>query len=161
VVVDGARAQEQLCGDLAVGEAVRDKPGDLPFSRGEPGSGERVGLAGGLAGGRQLGLGAVGPRNRAQPLEQLQRRMQVGARVAAPALPPQPLAVQQVGAGPLQRRQRRCAADRLAEGLIRVAFAEQGLCPGRRRARADRCIPADTAAAGLGGTGWLRRSRSW
>src|SRR5215472_6319176 len=52
----------------------------------------------------QLGLGAAGPRDRAQPLEQLQRRMQAGARVAALPLPPQRLAVEQVGAGPLQRR---------------------------------------------------------
>jgi hypothetical protein len=64
VIVHGARTQVQLRRDLAVGQAVGDKPGDLEFLRGEPGQREGVAPAGGLAGGAQLGLGALGPGNR-------------------------------------------------------------------------------------------------
>ena len=52
--------------------------------------------------------------------------MQVGARFGAPAFPPQPLAVEQLGACPLKRRQCRRALDRLAEGLIGAAFETRG-----------------------------------
>lgn len=50
VVVDGARAQEELGGDLPVGGALADEPGDLEFLRGELTEGARVALATGFRG---------------------------------------------------------------------------------------------------------------
>jgi hypothetical protein len=67
-VVDGARAEEKLRRDLAVGQAVGHEPGDLQLLRGEPGHSEGVALAGGLAGGAQLALGAPGSRSGSQSL---------------------------------------------------------------------------------------------
>src|SRR5262249_17674145 len=60
VVLDGARADEQLGGDLRVGEAVAGQAGDLGLLRGERVARFHGALAGGLAGGGQLAAGPLG-----------------------------------------------------------------------------------------------------
>jgi hypothetical protein len=56
-------------------------------------------------------------------------------------------------------RRRRADRDWCVEGGQRVHRRLRGVCPGRR-ARADRSVPASTAAAGWRWDGWPRRSRS-
>src|SRR4051794_30928695 len=51
VVFDGARAHEQLGGDLGVGQAVTGESGDLGLADGEPGGGIGGAFAYSLAGG--------------------------------------------------------------------------------------------------------------
>src|SRR5690348_10937458 len=51
VEVDGAGAEEQLCGGVPVGQALPNERGDLPFLGGELCRGGDVAAAGGLAGG--------------------------------------------------------------------------------------------------------------
>src|SRR5918993_4605731 len=69
VVVDGPAAEEQLGADLAVGPALADQADDLELLGGELAEGAGVALAGGLAGGPELGPGPPGPGCRPQPLE--------------------------------------------------------------------------------------------
>jgi hypothetical protein len=62
VILDGARADEQLGADLGVGEAVAGGPGDLGLLGGELAAGLDGAFAGALAGGRQLSARALGER---------------------------------------------------------------------------------------------------
>src|SRR4029450_1435169 len=55
VVAHGARAQQQLGGDVAVGQPLRGEPGDLQLLRGEPGQAGPARPGGGGAGGGGLG----------------------------------------------------------------------------------------------------------
>src|SRR3954454_3540026 len=59
VPFDGAGGQEELGADLGVGEAFYGQPDDRGLLRGEFGRGRGGALAGSLAGGGQLALGAV------------------------------------------------------------------------------------------------------
>src|SRR6516164_1386831 len=114
VVIDGTRAEIQLRGDLAVGQALRDQPGDLQFLWCELVQGQAVALAGGFPGCPQLCCGAVLPRQRPELVEQLSRREQVSAGFLPPALSPQPLAVKQFGASAPERGQGRTCGKCLA-----------------------------------------------
>ena len=58
VVLDRARAHEQLSGDLGVGQAAAGQPSDLSLPYGEPGRGLRGALADSLAGRMQLARGS-------------------------------------------------------------------------------------------------------
>src|SRR5258708_25773332 len=60
VVLDGARAHEQLGGDLRVGQAVGGQPGDLGLPGGQLEGGLGGALAYSLAGGPQLARGPLG-----------------------------------------------------------------------------------------------------
>src|SRR5215472_4041153 len=64
VVVDRAWAEEQLRGDVAVGQAAGDQAGDLEFLRCQLVHGGGTPLAGGFSRRSQLGLGPLGPGHR-------------------------------------------------------------------------------------------------
>jgi hypothetical protein len=106
VVVDRTRTEVEPCGDVPVGQALGDKPGDLEFLRCQLVQRGGIAFARGLAGSPQFGFGAFLPENGAEPVEQFQRRAQMGACLLAPPFASQPLAEQQFGTGPLKRRQR-------------------------------------------------------
>src|SRR5215211_1202639 len=103
VVVDGAPTQEELGADLAVGAALPHQLDDLELLGGELAEGRRVALAGGLAGGPQLGPGPLRPGGGLQPLEALQGAAQVGPGLTAAPGPAQRLPVGQLGPGQVER----------------------------------------------------------
>jgi hypothetical protein len=98
VVLHGALADEQTSGDLPVGEACRGEPGDLGFLRGELGGCIRCPRAGMLAGRLELDLRSITEGVDPEFAEEAERRAQLDPRVEAPALPPQPFAVEQLRA---------------------------------------------------------------
>ena len=104
MVIDGSRAQVELCGDFAVGQAFGDKAGDLDLLGSELEQRGVIPPACSLAGRTQLGLGPFRPRSRSQPLKQLKRRSQVGSRGGPLPVPAQPLTVEQFSARALERR---------------------------------------------------------
>src|ERR1700749_2618510 len=85
-------------------------------------------LSDALASGVQLALGATDERLGAHAREHLQRDAQLVACVAAPALAPQPLAVEEVGARELEPNERESEPlDPLAVQVLgAIAVAEQG-----------------------------------
>src|SRR5262249_47750396 len=97
VVVDRARAEEELCPDLAVGQAVGGEARDLQLLRSELAERRRVPLACGLAAPAQLHAGPLLPGNcTTELLERLDGGAQMDASIDAPPLTPQPLAVEQL-----------------------------------------------------------------
>jgi len=82
------------------------------------------------------------------------RGTQADARIGAPPLPPQPLTVQELGAGTLHGRQSRSERDRLAERFFRAALAQQRLAAGQQRPASrcrSRCHPTAEALQPRGG----------
>jgi hypothetical protein len=77
VIIDGARADEQLRGDLRVGRAAGRQRRDLGFLRREVVAGLGATLAGGLAGGNQLEPGSFSEAGRAYVFEPRVRVPQV------------------------------------------------------------------------------------
>ena len=71
VVLDRARADEQLRADLRVGEPVASEPGDLSLLGGELIAGLICAFARGLAGGGQLAAGTFRERLHAHLAEHL------------------------------------------------------------------------------------------
>jgi hypothetical protein len=67
VIIHGARTDEQLRSDVAVGEASAGEAGDLGFPRGQHGGGACAALAGGPAGSFEFDPGGLrsSPRIRA------------------------------------------------------------------------------------------------
>jgi hypothetical protein len=101
VVVDRARADEQLGRDFLVGGPICREPGDLRFLGGQVVARLDAPLAGVLTGRLQLDPSAPGERLHAELAKQLVSGAQLLARVAAPVLAAQPFAVQKVSAGEL------------------------------------------------------------
>jgi len=99
VPLDGARANEQLGGDLLVCLPVPGQPGDLGLLADEVGEGLDGALAHGFPGGRKLAAGALGEAVGADAAEHLIGRTQGVARILTPVLAAQPFAVKEVGAG--------------------------------------------------------------
>src|ERR1700677_697227 len=97
VVPDGPRAEEELRGDVLVGQPLRGQPDDLQLLRGEARGRAVLGRPAAGPGGGQLGPGALGPRGGADPFEGLERDPELGPGVGLALLPAQPLAVQQPG----------------------------------------------------------------
>src|SRR3954468_24594504 len=143
------RADEQPRADLGVGEAVAGETGDLGLLRGELLAGLDAAFADALAGCQQLALGTLGERLGAHGIEHLERGAQLLAGVQATPLIPQPLAVDEMGAGEVHPQARASEPlDRLSiQALGRVALAEQ-----RAAARLGPEAPFGSAGAGrLGG----------
>src|ERR1700689_2607095 len=92
VVVDGAGTDEELGGDLLIGGAAGDQPGNLRLLRRERIRGSGAGHGGVLADGAQLGLGPLGEGVHAQRPEQFAGGAQLLAGTAAAAPTAQPLA---------------------------------------------------------------------
>ena len=82
VIVDRARAEEQLCRDLAVGHAFGHETGDLQLLRGELVERRRVAPPGRLAGRAEFGRGALLPGRRPDLAEEVRRPAQVPQRLA-------------------------------------------------------------------------------
>src|SRR3954447_2900908 len=99
VVLDGARADEELCADLGVGVAGARESGDLRLVRCERVARLDGAPRHGLTGGGQLPTGALGERPRADAVERLVRPAELLARVDPPLLAPQPLPVEQLRTG--------------------------------------------------------------
>src|SRR5271170_1360167 len=127
VVGDGGRAEEQLGGDLGVGEAAAGQAGDLGLLGGERVARFDGALMGRLTGGRQLAAGTLGERLHAGSSEHVMGDAELRARVGPAALAAQPLPVQQVRPSKLGTKARAVQpVDRLAIGVLRVlAVAEQ------------------------------------
>src|SRR3954471_23890347 len=134
VIRDGVLADEQPRADLGVREALGGEPRDLGLLRGQIAAGLDGALAGALAGGEQLALGARGERLDPHRGEHLERRTQLFAGVEPAALAPEPFAVEQMAAGVLH------TDARAPEALARLAMEAVGLL-----ARGEQ-----PAAAGLG-----------
>src|SRR4051794_17014894 len=99
VVLDRTRADEQARADLGVREAVAGEPRDLGLPGGELAPRLDGDFTGGLAGGQELSSGALGESLGAHVGEHVVRSAQLLARVHPPALPAQPFAVGEMGAG--------------------------------------------------------------
>src|SRR5689334_24450134 len=128
VEVDSARAEEQLCGGVTVGQALPNERGDLPFLGSELGRGGDVAAAGGFAGGAQLLRGARGPPCGPEVFEYFERGAQVCAGLDPAAGAAQVLAVAEVDARPVEpARGGASVLDRLLELLGRVrVIGQQG-----------------------------------
>ena len=141
VVVDRARAEEQLGGDLSVGQALRDEASDLEFLRRQLVKRGWVALACSLARRAKLGLGTLRERRGAEAAEHLERSSQVHTGVLTATLASEPLPVRELGSCALKWGQRLAALDRFVEGFAfgacskdRLATREQcALCLARRR----------------------------
>jgi hypothetical protein len=146
VVLDRLGAHEQLRGGIAVGCAGGHQLRDSQLLRGQVVERAHVALAGLLAGGVELGAGPLGPERVAEPLEGVERRAQLGARLDLAARTPQALAVGELRAGALEcRRVAGVLANGLLEellGLLRIigqhrpaaheqALDERGIADGR------------------------------
>src|SRR5215475_7820543 len=83
VVLDGAGADEQLAGDLPVGQALGGQPGDLRLLRREHLRGPEAARAGPLAGGAQLGSGPARESRHAHLVEHLEGPAELVAGIAA------------------------------------------------------------------------------
>src|SRR5215208_5495431 len=101
VPLDGTGAEEQPGADLRIGKTVPREAGDLLLLRRELVARLDSALARPPARRHDLAAGALGERLHADPLEQLVGGAQLRARIRAPALPAQPLAVEQMRAGEL------------------------------------------------------------
>src|SRR5262245_22392699 len=142
--LDGARAEEQLCSDLVVGEAVAREPGDLALLRGQLVARLDRPLSHLLARHAKLVAGALGERLHSDRREALVRAAQLLARVDAPALAAQPFAVQQARTRELGTEPR--AAEMLDRGsiqLLRVARSRHQ----RASARLDAGDPVGATGA--------------
>src|SRR6266545_5209590 len=102
VVADRPGAEEELSGDVAVGQPLGGQPGNLQLLRsqgGQPGPGWRWGAD---AGGAQLDARQLGPRGGVAAVQTLHGGAELAAGVGLAAGATQPRAVQQLGAGLLE-----------------------------------------------------------
>src|SRR5262249_33949519 len=141
VPFDGAGADEQLGRDLRVRPAVARESRDVQLVRREVVARVVAALAHLRAGGDQLAPRALGESARAHRGEALVRRAQLLARVDAPGLAPEPLAVVQPGAR-LMRLHARERLDRLAIALLLAGDLRSRMRRGAERpARPARARP--------------------
>ena len=97
----GPWADEQPRADLRVRQPVAGESRDQLLLRRELVTSRVLSLADRPAGGQQLAAGALGERLHADGVESVVRGAQLFARVDAPALAAQPLAVEQLRPGEL------------------------------------------------------------
>ena len=163
VPLDRAGADEELRGDLGVRPAVGRQPRDLRLLGRQLVAGLDAALADRLAGGHQLAPRALGESLHAHGRVALVRGAQLLARLAPPALPAQPLAVQEV------RARERDPDAGAAEPLDRLAVEALGLFAlaherPRARLHAERPVgparPADLLQPPQGSGGALRHARA-
>src|SRR6476659_1593787 len=106
VPLDRARAQEELRADLRICMPIRGEPRDLLLLRGQLSACLVAPFAPLLARREQLAAGALGECDGTEAGEGLIRDAKLLARVYPSVLAPQPLAVDQVGAGELRPERR-------------------------------------------------------
>src|ERR1700754_1717219 len=115
-----AVGQVEALADLAVGQTVGRKLGDVQLVRGQLVAGVRTAPRAALACRAQLVAGTFAPRDDAERVEGLTGRTQVWSRVRRPTLSPQPLAVRELCPRTLERPARGCRAQRLLVQLLRL-----------------------------------------
>src|SRR3954468_5664758 len=117
-----------------MGGARGGEPRDLRFLRRQLVDGVRSAPSGALAGRLQLDPGALRERLHPEVGEELARDTKLGARIHPATLATQPLTVQEVGAGEVDRDPRSAeAVDGLEIQLLRLRTVRQE----RTRARRD------------------------
>jgi NCS1 family nucleobase:cation symporter-1 len=122
--------------DLLVAEAGRGQLRDLQLLRGQRPGPVRFLVVPGRCGGGELSRGAVGPGGRVQALKGRQRYLEVMARPGDLPEPAQPLAVQQVHPGQVERPpvRVRCRERGLEQpGRVLVGSGQRGDGPGEQR----------------------------
>src|SRR3954470_9835271 len=127
VPLDCTGAEEQPGADLRIGKTVAREAGDLLLLRRELVARLDRALARPRARRHELAAGALGERLRADRVEHLVGGAQLRARIRTPALPAQPLAVEEVRAGELGPQPRTTQSiDRFGVGVFGgLAFADQ------------------------------------
>ena len=122
-----AGADEQLCADLGVGEAVSGQPGDVCLLGCEHAARVVGAPPRGLARGQELVTGALGKPLGPDVAEHLVGGSELLTRVDAPVLATQPFAVAEPGAGEVDdATAAREPLDRLAvEGLRILSLAQE------------------------------------
>src|SRR5690349_1860447 len=155
VIVDGARADEQLRGDFAVRRSGRGEVRYPRFLRREVDGGLRGAGAGALAGRAQFGGGLLGEPVRAHRGKHVMRGTQLVPRVPPPLGPAEPLAVEQVSAREIDGHP---APPELADGFqvaaLRVrTLGQQRLAAGRQPERPGRAGGERPFGQGLMGGG--------
>ena len=124
VVLDGAGADEQLAGDLPVGQALGGQPGDLRLLRREHLLGPEAARAGPLAGSAQLGPGPARESRHAHLVKHLEGAAELVAGIAAAALAAEPLPVHLVSPGQLRGEP---AALQVLDGQPVLAMSVAGM----------------------------------
>ena len=133
VIIDRAWAEEQLSSDLRVGFPGGHKACDLQLLGRELVARRGVAPTSPLTAGAQLRTSARLPRPRADLLETTERSPQVRSRVGAATVTAKPLAVQELAASLVERRQRGCELDRLGEVALGVFLVDQPPAPCEER----------------------------
>ena len=133
--------QLESLSDLLVDHPGRGQHCDLALPGCEPSSWRSLGSDAGPAGGPQLAAGSCRPRERAEPLERLQRRRQMLAGFDPRPGPPETGAVGQLHSGQVERPAVNAGeGQRQVEqltGLV-VRCGDRGRCPGQRRQSRNR-----------------------
>src|SRR6266568_8041533 len=145
VVLDRARAHEEVGSDLRVGQAITGQPGDLDLPGGELGWHTGRAFTYSLAGREQLARGSFGEAVSSHGGEHLVRGAQLLAGIDPPVLPAQPLPVEEVGAG---ERHPDAGAGEAVDPLAVLALGGLALAEQRPRARLDPERPVAAAGAG-------------
>ena len=96
-------------------------------------AGRRIAPAGGLAAGAELRACSVRPRRHPQLLERVERRTEVDAGVDPAPVAAEPFAVEQVGPGPIERRQ----SVGETEAVVGMALGPDSSMSARQRASND------------------------
>src|SRR6266550_507079 len=145
VVLDRARTNEQLSGDLSVRVSVRHEARDLSLPRRQLTKGIDGASASVFAGSFQLDSCALGERFDVAVGEEVMRRPELLSCIDAPALTSQPLAVEQVGASEIHGHSRSTkSVDRLDIELLGSLIVRQE----RLRARGEPEGPVRPARSG-------------
>ena len=127
---DGAGADEQFRGDLAVAASVSGQPDDVLLLRSELAVGVDLAFADLLAGGEEFPARALGEGVGADRVEQVVGGAQLVAGVEPAVLPAEPLTVEQVSPGQVGPQLGAAQPlDRLGVALLGLpAFADQRAC---------------------------------
>ncbi len=133
MVLDGAGADVQLRCDLRVGRTGRSEIGDLCLLRREVVCALDGPPARTLAGRQELGPCALGECSGTHLVEGFEGGAQFLTCVDPPGLPPEPFAIDQVGASQLDRQSRRFEPlDGLAVVGLGVVAGEESAAPGEQ-----------------------------
>src|SRR3954447_26426702 len=144
VPLDGARTDEELGADLGIRPPIGGEARDLSLLRGELVTCLDAPLAHRLAGSRQLSPSALGEAVHSHGGVGLMRGAQLHARLDPPALPAQPLAVQEVRS---RERYRDTGAAEPLDRLTVEALSLLALAHERPRARRDAQRPVGSTRA--------------
>src|SRR5580765_7739446 len=134
VRLDGLRTDEQRRARFLVRRALRHEQCELKLVRSELVNAARISPTCLLPAGGELRSGPRGPGTCAKPIEDMERCLEVRAGLPPPPSPPEPLAVAELGARPLESARRRVVQDqRLLECVGKGRLSgDQSATTGRR-----------------------------